>query len=253
MVSWSMKDFVIVVIGTWLVHLLCLVVYHGFYLLIEKYDIFSQHRINKSPKQPISWEQKIQEFYRQLTGVLVEQLPLLIISYPLFHYFGISSTADLPTFTMFCFQFLVFNILEDTGFYWVHRLLHHPYLYGKIHARHHEFTETFSLNASYSHPIEFLFNVLLPLMSGPFLFGYFIGLHISIFWIWIAFREMRGADAHSGYHLPFHPLRLISPIYKGPKYHDFHHSVKGRNTNFAGYFFWDSICGTIGNYEKNYD
>lgn len=141
--------------------------------------------------------------------------------------------------------------MEDTGFYWIHRLLHHPYLYGKIHKIHHEFTETFSLNSTISHPFEFLFNVLLPLMSGPVIFGYFEGVNILTFWIWIVFREMRGTDAHSGYHLPFHPLRIISSIYNGPKFHDFHHSIKGRNQNFGGYIFWDLICGTSTKYYEH--
>lgn len=147
--------------------------------------------------------------------------------------------------------FLLFNVLEDAGFYWVHRLLHHPKLYGPIHSVHHEFTETFSLNASISHPLEMIFNILLPLMAGPFIVGYFYGLHISMIWIWIAFREMRGCDAHSGYDLPFHPLRLV-PGYGGPKFHDFHHSIHGRNSNFGGYKFWDSLCGTTKEYEHYY-
>ena len=26
-------------------------------------------------------------------------------------------------------QFVVFNVIEDTGFYWIHRAFHHPKLY----------------------------------------------------------------------------------------------------------------------------
>jgi len=35
---------------------------------------------------------------------------------------------------------LVFNVIEDTGFYWVHRWLHTPWAYAKIHKVHHEYT-----------------------------------------------------------------------------------------------------------------
>lgn len=65
--------------------------------------------------------------------------------------------------------------------------------------------------------------------------GYLQGVNIVTFWIWLAFYEMRGTDAHSGYNLPFHPLRLISLIYGGPCMHDFHHKPYGRGQNFGGY------------------
>ena len=42
---------------------------------------------------------------------------------------------------------------------------------------------------------------------------------VYTYWIWMAFREMRGADSHSNFCLPYHPLRLISVVYGGPKYH----------------------------------
>ena len=51
---------------------------------------------------------------------------------------------------------------------------------------------------------------------------------VYTYWIWMAFREMRGADAHSNYCLPFHPLRLLSIVYGGPKYHTYVAHTAGR-------------------------
>lgn len=48
--------------------------------------------------------------------------------------------------------------------------------------------ETFSLTSEISHPVEFIFNILLPLVAGPFLMAYNQGVHIATFWIWISFR-----------------------------------------------------------------
>jgi sterol desaturase/sphingolipid hydroxylase (fatty acid hydroxylase superfamily) len=123
-------------------------------------------------------------------------------------------------------------------------LLHVPYFYAWIHKRHHEFITPYALSNEIAHPLEFLFNWLLPIVAGPFIIGWFQPIHILTFWAWIIFRELRGADAHSGYDLPFHPLRILSPIYGGPRAHDMHHSVHGRGTNFGGYLFWDKVCGT---------
>ena len=46
-----------------------------------------------------------------------------------------------------------------------------------------------------SHPLEFLFNILIPLAAGPLLMAYLEGVHILLFWAWISFRATRGADA----------------------------------------------------------
>lgn len=51
------------------------------------------------------------------------------------------------------------------------------------------------------------------------------------YWVWISFREIRGADAHSNYALPFHPLRLLRPVYGGPTYHSIHHAKGTRDSN----------------------
>jgi 4-alpha-methyl-delta7-sterol-4alpha-methyl oxidase len=102
------------------------------------------------------------------------------------------------------------------------------------------------LTGEIAHPVEFVINFLLPVMAGPVLVGslYPNGCHVISLWLWMSFRALRSTDAHSGYQLPFHPLRLLSPIYAGPIGHDFHHILAGRSSNFGGYKFWDWLMGT---------
>lgn len=50
--------------------------------------------------------------------------------------------------------------------------------------RHHEFTQPFSLTGEIAHPVEFMFNFLVPLMAGPFLLAWTQGVHVVTFWIW---------------------------------------------------------------------
>jgi len=126
----------------------------------------------------------------------------------------------------------------------VHRWLHTPWAFKKFHYVHHEYVTPFSLTGEIAHPVEFVLNFLLPAMLGPFLLGYIQGIHILTFWFWTTFRGMRGADAHSGYDIPFHPLKLLGPLYWGPRRHDFHHALAGRNSNFGGYKLWDWLMGT---------
>src|SRR3989338_3170438 len=128
-------------------------------------------------------------FRHILKAHFIQLLPIQILSFPLFLFFGFTTDyATLPSLSKFAVQFLIFNIIEDTGFYWVHRALHIPWLYKRVHSRHHEFIKPYSLVGEIAHPVEFLFNFLLPMMIGPFLLGYLQGVHILTFWIWMVFR-----------------------------------------------------------------
>ena len=42
----------------------------------------------------------------------------------------------------------------------VHRLLHTPTLYNKVHYIHHAYDPPFALAGELQHPVEFLFNIL---------------------------------------------------------------------------------------------
>mgnify|MGYP001036968383 FL=1 len=160
--------------------------------------------------------------------------------------------------------------------------MHTPWAYNKYHKRHHEFVNVFSLTGEIAHPVEFFCNFLVPLMAGyassgrahtititlvtalliirvagrlslihsPFITAWFFGTHIVTHWLWLVFRELRSTDAHSGYALPFHPLRLLSPIYGGAEAHFYHHSVQGRKYNLGGYKFWDWLMGTDKGYAQ---
>lgn len=59
----------------------------------------------------------------------------------------------------------------------VHYAMHSPRLYRKYHYIHHAYDPPFSLSGEIQHPVEFFFNILLPLMSGPLLFAPLTGTH----------------------------------------------------------------------------
>src|SRR4051795_10360295 len=49
---------------------------------------------------------------------------------------------------------LAFVLIEDTIFYWAHRALHVPWLFRRVHARHHRFRFVRAHAAEYAHPLE---------------------------------------------------------------------------------------------------
>jgi len=238
----SVSEFALLTGGTFIVHELAFILMNLFYLALDEFNLFQQYKLH--PDRFIKNEIKWGQFWDILKGHIFQLLPVQLLGYPILKFFGLSATIPFPTLNLFIFQFVVFNIVEDAGFYWVHKWMHSPYAYKKFHYVHHEFITPYSLTGEIAHPVEFLLNFLLPILIGPFLCGYFQGVHIVVFWLWLIFRELRGTDAHSGYNLPFHPLRLLNPIYGGPLAHDFHHQTYGRNSNFGGYKFWDWLMGT---------
>jgi sterol desaturase/sphingolipid hydroxylase (fatty acid hydroxylase superfamily) len=136
-------------------------------------------------------------------------------------------------------------VFYDTMFYWVHRTLHIPSLYKAIHVTHHKFKIPIGIASSYSQFVE-SFSQLVMWWIPLGLSGYLTGdLHInSIYW-YSVFRWIETVEAHSGYDLPFHPMRLIL-LPAGSRFHDFHHSHF--DGNYGATKIWDWLMGTNKDY-----
>lgn len=144
----------------------------------------------------------------------------------------------IPCRVQMALEIAAFFLIEDTGFYWTHRLLHQPFLYKFIHKFHHRYKQPIGLAAEYTHPLEYLFANSIPQFLGPLLFR----CHIVTFWVWLAIRITEAVDGHSGYDFWFVPFRYF-PFRPGTQVHDYHHSHNVGN--YGSFFtFWDWICGT---------
>jgi len=92
----------------------------------------------------------------------------------------------------------------------VARLLHHPYLYRRVHKMHHEWTAPIGVTSIYAHPIEHVFSNMLPPVLGPLL----MGSHFATALLFFVLALVSTTISHCGYHFPFLP---------SPEAHDFHH------------------------------
>ncbi len=154
---------------------------------------------------------------------------LVLLAWPLLRLTGIHG-GPLPPWYIIAGQVLFFIYLDDFLYYWMHRTLHHPRLYRKIHAVHHRVYIPWAITGHYMHPVEFILTGTLALL-GPVL----LGAHVVTVYIWIAFRQWEAAEGHSGYSFPWNPSYLI-PFYGGTEYHDFHHAkFRGNYAGFLGY------------------
>lgn len=131
--------------------------------------------------------------------------------------------------------------IHDAWFYWMHRLMHHPALYRRIHLLHHRSVNPSPWAAYAFHPLESLLEAaIIPIL----LFS--MPLHPVSFWAFVTLMLLFNVYGHLGYELfpqkiYDHPLGrwLNSSVH-----HNLHHEKF--HGNYGLYFtIWDRLCGTL--------
>jgi Delta7-sterol 5-desaturase len=126
-------------------------------------------------------------------------------------------------------------VFDDTWFYWMHRTMHHKYLYKWIHASHHVSVDTSPFTQNSFHFVE-------ALIAG---LGSIIATMIFPSWgpAYFVFQMFGGTAnmiAHSGYE--FYPKWMLSWKTTATHHNMHHHHFDG---NYGTHLtFWDKICGT---------
>jgi Delta7-sterol 5-desaturase len=132
-------------------------------------------------------------------------------------------------------------LVHDTYFYWMHRLMHHPKLYKKVHLVHHKSVNPSPWAAYAFHPSEaFIEAGIIPVLL------FLMPLHPVSFLSFVTIMLWFNVYGHLGYELfpkkiYAHPLGrwLNTSIY-----HNQHH--ERFDGNYSLYFtFWDRFCGTL--------
>jgi sterol desaturase/sphingolipid hydroxylase (fatty acid hydroxylase superfamily) len=134
----------------------------------------------------------------------------------------------------------IYLIVQDTHYYWMHRLMHHPKLFRLFHRTHHLSTNPSPWAAYAFSPLEAFVQagiaplVLFTLPIHPLAF--------SIFMLWqIGFNVL----GHCGYEL-FPRWFVRSPlgrVLNTATHHAQHHETN--RANFSLYFnHWDHLMGT---------
>lgn len=145
---------------------------------------------------------------------------------------------------------LLMLVLQDTYFYWSHRMMHHRTLFKSFHLIHHKSTNP-SPWASYAfHPLEGIVEacVIFPIVL-------LIPFHRSALIVFLTITIIHNVYVHLGYEiLPkrFH-LHPIGRWINTSVNHNMHH--RDFNSNYGLYFlFWDRWLGTLHpEYDKHYE
>jgi len=207
--------------------------------LMHRHQVLARYKI-----QPLKYPTD-QLMRKGLVDVSIKHLVapfVLYLMWPLAAACGVHATPELPSLSEVLLHLLVHILVQDTIFYWSHRLLHQPFFYKRIHKQHHQFYTPVGISSEYAHPVEDFLNQA-AFIAGPFI----MGSHIFTLYMWLLLRLWETVDAHSGYALPF-PLSPFS-LFGVAEQHDYHHS---QNKGCFGSFFglWDWICGTDADYKK---
>lgn len=170
----------------------------------------------------------------------------LIVFYYLLPYTNIYFNIDKYSASYYIFSWIWMFFLHDTYFYWIHRMMHQPKLYRKIHLIHHKSTNPSPWTAYSFHPFEaFLEALIAPLIA------FTLPVHISSFGFFFLFQIIYNVYGHLGFELypkGFHKTWIGRWINTSTAHNLHHHRFNG---NYGLYFlFWDRIMGTI---REDYD
>jgi sterol desaturase/sphingolipid hydroxylase (fatty acid hydroxylase superfamily) len=137
-------------------------------------------------------------------------------------------------------SFVAILILQDTYFYFFHRLLHHPRLFRWMHQGHHR--------SRFPTPwTSFAFEPGEALIHGLFfaVLVYVVPLHFYTLIAALMTMTLWAIATHLGFELlpPHSPYRWLTRGFIGPSHHGIHH--RHHHVHFGLYFtFWDRVCGT---------
>lgn len=134
----------------------------------------------------------------------------------------------------------IYLAVQDTWFYWTHRLMHHPALFKWTHAGHHRSVQPTPWASFSFDPIEALSAAwLLPALA------LFIPLHVGMALFLLMLMTINAVFNHAGWEV--YPQSWIKGWWGKhiitASHHNLHHTqFKG---NYGLYFrFWDKVMGT---------
>lgn len=137
-------------------------------------------------------------------------------------------------------SFFIYLIVQDTFYYWAHRLMHHPRLFRWMHAGHHKSRQPTPFASFAFDPAEALLTAwVLPALV------FVVPIHIGLVLALLTLMTVTAIMNHSGWEMlpeSFVHGRIGRHLISAT-HHSYHHLRFDKN--YGLYFrFWDRLMGT---------
>jgi Delta7-sterol 5-desaturase len=189
----------------------------------------------------------IKDYARELgfstVSVVIFSIPPLVMLYSsaIRPHTSFYQHIDQYSTTWFILAFPVMIIMHDTYFYWIHRLMHQPALFKKVHLVHHKSTNPSPWAAYAFHPIE--------AFTESFIFVIFLltipvhSFHLTMFFVFSLVYNVYGHLGFEIYPKGFNRHWLGKWLNSSVSHNQHHQYFKG---NYGLYFtIWDRLMGTM--------
>lgn len=207
-----------------------------FYKLFPR--LFSRNKIQSRIARKKDFIREI--LHSVQSSLIIAGMGLLFLKTSLREYTQVYDQLGQYPFWWIPLSVLLGLVIHDTYFYWMHRTVHHPSLFGVIHKVHHQ-----SVNPSpwASYSFHFLEAVLEALVAPIILL--LVPMHPLVLILFSLIAFIINVYGHLGYEIAPIWLRytLLFEIFVTSTFHNMHHA-KFRY-NYGLYFrMWDRIMGT---------
>lgn len=228
---------------------LFVIIFLRYLLLAGLYD-WSTRWLLKRGKRPIN-----RQFVQEIKWSVVSSGIFTILSVFTLYlyqrgYTQIYTDIEQEGVVYFLTSIVVYLLLYETYYYWLHRWMHQPRIFRIVHKVHHESMDTSAFTSFSFHPIEALLQfIFLPVMVLLFPIHYLALGTILIMMTISAIINHAGIEI---YPKQFYRHRFGKWLI-GSSHHDLHH--KEFKTNYGLYFtFWDKWMNTESKrYEAHFD
>ena len=220
-----------------------------FYIFYKKHE----HRFNTNKIQQRIARNKdlIREIMHSMqTIVVMGGVSVLLLATPLQVYSKIYMDIAAYPIWWIPLSLMIVLIIQDTYFYWVHRIVHHPKLFKTVHLAHHKSTNPTPFAAYSFHLVE----AILESFIAPILL-FCLPLHPIVIVLYGAITFSLNVYGHLGFEIVPKWFRKswLFEILNTSVHHNMHHSKFHGN---YGLFFrtWDRIMKTEHpDYVKEFD
>lgn len=210
-----------------------------FYFIFYKWfpEKFETRKINNKKYKKRQFEKEIK--WSVLTSLLFSVAGTITVILWQKGYTRVYTKIDLYGWLYLPLSLVIFMLLHETYYYWIHRWMHKPAIFRIVHKVHHDSNIASPFTAFSFHPLEgFLQAIFLPVMM------LILPMHYYVIIIQLTIMTFSSVINHLDIDIyPKNEKNILTKWVIGAAHHAQHH--KFFKYNFGLYFtFWDKIKKT---------